>query len=94
MTTKELREKKKGELVKLLKESRLELAKLRLERKLESLTDPSEIRKKRREVAKIITVLKEKEVLDKIEDSGEARPSQEGKEKKPSKKGQSKEDGK
>lgn len=68
MEIKELREKEKNELVKLLKEARLELVKLRSERKIGSLSDGSAITKKRGEIARILTVLKEKEILRKVAD--------------------------
>lgn len=61
---KELREKEKSELIKLLKEARLELVKLRLDRKIGSLTDGSAIDKKRKEIARILTILGEKDVLE------------------------------
>lgn len=64
---KELREKKKDELLKLLEEARSELVKLRLERKTGSLADGSAIRKKRKEAARILTVLGEKEILKEAE---------------------------
>jgi len=66
MEIKELREKEKSELVKLLKEARLELVKLRLERKVGSLSDGSTITKKRKELARILTALKEKEILREV----------------------------
>ena len=64
MKIKELREKGKNELIKLLKEARAELVKLRLERKIGSLVDGSAIGKKRKEIVKILTVLREKEILE------------------------------
>lgn len=64
MKIKELREKGKNELMKLLKEVRVELVKLRLDRKVGSLADGSAIGKRRKEIAKILTVLKEKEILE------------------------------
>ena len=67
MEMKDLRGKKKKDLMVLLRDARLELGRLRLEKKVGSLTDPSEIRKKRREVARIATVFKEKEILEKLE---------------------------
>jgi len=64
MEIKELREKGKNELIKLLEEARVELVKLRLERKIGSLVDGSAISKKRKEIVKILTVLREKEILE------------------------------
>lgn len=64
MEIKELREKEKNELIKLLEEARAELVKLRLERKIGSLVDGSTISKKRKEIVKILTVLREKEILE------------------------------
>lgn len=66
MEIKELRGKKKDELIKLLKEVRLELVKLRLDRKIGSLVDGSVINKKRRGIARILTVLREKEILGEV----------------------------
>lgn len=66
MEIKELREKEKSELVKLLKEARLELVKLRSERRIGSLSDGSTITKKRKELARILTILKEKEILREV----------------------------
>lgn len=66
MNVKELRKKEEKELLKLLDEKRKELVKHRLDRKVGSLMNGSEITKMRREVARILTVLKEKEVLGEI----------------------------
>lgn len=64
MEAKELRKKEKKELLKLLSDTRGEIFELRASRTVGSLPDGSGIQKKRREVAKIKTVLKEKEILD------------------------------
>lgn len=66
MKIKELREKEKSELLKLLKEVQQELVKLRLERKAGSVVDGSTIPKKRKEMARIATVLREKEILTEV----------------------------
>lgn len=66
MRIKELRGKEKSELLKLLKEAQQELVKLRLERKVGSLADGSAILKKRKEMARIATVLREKEILTEV----------------------------
>lgn len=71
MEIKELREKGKSELIKLLKEARMELVKLNLDRRSGSLANGSVLEKKRKEIARILTVLKEKEILE--EARGEVR---------------------
>jgi len=63
MEAKELRKKEKKELIKLLSNARGEIVELRSSRAVGSLPDGSGIQKKRREVAKIKTVLKEREIL-------------------------------
>lgn len=60
---KDLREKEKKELLKLLGKSRAELSDLRTKRASNSLPDGSLIEKKRREIARILSVLEEKEIL-------------------------------
>lgn len=66
MEIKELREKGRTELMKLLKEARIELVRLKTEREVDSLADGSVIRKKRREIARLLTILKEKEILGEV----------------------------
>lgn len=66
METKELRKKEKKELVKMLTDIRGELGDLRSSRALGSLPNGSEIQKKRRDIARIKTVLKEKEIVDEV----------------------------
>jgi len=58
-----LREKTKGELVRLLRETQTALINLRLDRRAGALDDGSAIAKKRKEVAQISTVLAEKRIL-------------------------------
>lgn len=86
MEIKELREKGGNELVKLLNEARMELVKLRLNRKIGSLVDGSAIHKKRREIARILTVLREKEILQGVEKVAEESKEEKVVEKKASKK--------
>ena len=64
MTIKELREKQVKELQKSLDEARRELAGLKTSRSLGSLNDGSELKRKRVEIAQIMTVLNEKEIMD------------------------------
>ncbi len=69
-----LRKKEKKELEELLKEARLELIKLRSERKVGSLADGSAVKKKRREIAQALTILKEMEVLSEMTAKGGPAP--------------------
>jgi len=62
-TIKELREKEGKELRKVLQSTRVELAQLSGQRVGGSLKDNSTLKKKRKEVAQVLTVLKEKEIL-------------------------------
>jgi large subunit ribosomal protein L29 len=68
-TIKELRGKENKELVKLLTGARSKLVGLRASRTTGSLPNGSELRKERREIARILTVLKEQEILDKVKKS-------------------------
>ena len=54
MEIKDLRDKERGELLKLLKEARLELVRLKMERKTGSLADGSTIHKKQKEIAQSV----------------------------------------
>jgi ribosomal protein L29 len=63
MELKELRGKSNKELTKLLQEAGEGLLKLRADRKTGSLSDGSKVSKKRSEIARILTVLREKEIL-------------------------------
>ena len=63
---KEFREKEEKELRKVLAEIQAEISELRGKRAIGALADTSLIRKKRRDVAKIVTVLGEKDVLKEI----------------------------
>ncbi|MDP1710686.1 MAG: 50S ribosomal protein L29 [candidate division WWE3 bacterium] len=64
-----LREKEDKELRKILGETRAGLARLLGERASGSKKDSSSSRKKRREVARILTVLQEKEILKQVAES-------------------------
>ncbi|MFW6110059.1 MAG: 50S ribosomal protein L29 [Patescibacteria group bacterium] len=66
MEAQELREKTEQELLELLASLRKELQKLRVEHRLEGLTDTNVLRAKRRDIARIMTVLEEKEILKQI----------------------------
>ncbi|MEX1061780.1 MAG: 50S ribosomal protein L29 [Patescibacteria group bacterium] len=72
---KELREKEFSELKKLLLKNREELAGLRSARALGKLADGRELRNKRGEIAQILTLLKEKEILAGIEEKKVPVPS-------------------
>jgi ribosomal protein L29 len=63
---KELREKEEKELRKILDETQAEISQLRGKRATGALADTSSILKNRREVARILTVFGEKEVLKKV----------------------------
>jgi len=65
---KELREKSKQELEKNLTELRENVADLKIEHRTEGLLDTSELKKKRKEIARLMTVLREKSILAEIED--------------------------
>jgi large subunit ribosomal protein L29 len=60
MKAKDLRKKKKEELENLLKEKREKLAKLKLDLSLGKLKNVKEIKETKKDIAKILTVLKEK----------------------------------
>lgn len=60
MKPKELREKTKEELENLLKEKKARLMKLRFELKEGKLKNVAEIKETKRDIARILTILKEK----------------------------------
>ena len=68
---KELREKEMSELKNLLLKGREELAGLKSARALGKLSDGSELKRKRLEIAQTLTLIGEKEVLAKIEQKKE-----------------------
>ena len=68
---KELREKEMSELKKLLLKGREEMAGLKSARALGKLSDGSELKRKRLEIAQTLTLIGEKEVLAKIEQKKE-----------------------
>lgn len=69
MEIKPLREKPVGDLEKLLREAGSALAKLSFEKTLGKLKDKSQIGKKRKEIARISTVLGEKKILQQLENT-------------------------
>jgi len=71
MGVKELRKKRRSELSESLRKAREELVRFRLDRKLGSLADGSKLMKKRKEIARILTVLREKEILAIADSVGE-----------------------
>ena len=61
MNVKEIRDKSNDELLKTLEEFRKELFDLRFERATGSIENPMRIRELRKSIARILTVLKERE---------------------------------
>lgn len=61
MKTKEIREKTTDELKKFLKDSQIKLGKLNFEKISKPLKDNQEIKKTRRLIARIMSILGEKE---------------------------------
>jgi len=62
MKAKELRKLKTEELKKRADELKMELLKLRFQQKISGLEDPMKIRNTRRDIARVLTVLREKEL--------------------------------
>ncbi|MDO5439974.1 MAG: 50S ribosomal protein L29 [Erysipelotrichaceae bacterium] len=62
MNVKEIRDKSNDELLKTLDESKKELFDLRFERATGSIDNPMRIRELRKTIARILTVLKEREM--------------------------------
>jgi large subunit ribosomal protein L29 len=58
---KDIREKSVDELAKLLKEKKLHLFELKLKFKTQQLTNPNEITQTRRDISRVLTLMKEKE---------------------------------
>ncbi len=58
---KDIREKSVDELTKLLKEKKLHLFELKLKFKTQQLTNPNEITQARRDISRVLTLMKEKE---------------------------------
>jgi ribosomal protein L29 len=63
---KEFREKEEKELRKVLAEAQTEISQLRGKRAIGSLADTSAISKKRRETARMMTALGEKEIMKEV----------------------------
>jgi len=62
MKASELRKMKLEELKKKAEELKMELLKLRFKQKISGLDNPMAIRKLRRDVARVLTVMREKEL--------------------------------
>ena len=62
MTVKEIREKETGHLTEELAEKRKHLFDLRSQAVTEKLEDPSQLRKTRKEIARMKTVLRQREL--------------------------------
>ena len=62
MKTAELRKMKREELIKRVEELKTELLRLRFRNRIEKLKNPNVIRQTRRDIAKILTILREKEL--------------------------------
>ena len=65
MTVKEIREKETGHLKEALGETRKHLFDLRSQAVTEKLEDPSQLRKTRREIAQMQTILRQRELAAK-----------------------------
>ncbi len=62
MKTAELRKMKVDELRKKVDELKMELLKLRFKQKVSGLDNPMAVRKLRRDIARVLTVIREKEL--------------------------------
>ena len=64
MNIKEIRDKSSDELKKKLEEAKVELFDLRFQRATGSIENPMRIRELKKSIARILTVLKEREVKE------------------------------
>ena len=64
MRADELRGLERGELTTMLEEARRELFNLRFQAATRQIQDPSEIRKVRRRIARILTIMREQELME------------------------------
>ncbi len=62
MKTAELRKMRREELIKKVEELKTELLRLRFRNRIEKLKNPNVIRQTRRDIARILTILREKEL--------------------------------
>ncbi len=62
MKANELRKLKKEELLKKVEELKMELLRLRFKNKIEKLKNPNVIRQTKRDIARILTIIREKEL--------------------------------
>ena len=62
MKAAELRKMKLGELKKKADELKMELLKLKFQQKISGLDNPMEVRNLRRDIARVLTVIREKEL--------------------------------
>ncbi len=62
MKAAELRKMKREELIKKVEELKMELLRLRFRNRIEKLKNPNVIRQTRRDIARILTILREKEL--------------------------------
>jgi len=62
MKASELRKMKKEELLKKVDELKMELLRLRFKNRIEKLKNPNIIRQTRRDIARILTIIREKEL--------------------------------
>lgn len=58
----ELRQQSKEELEKMLKQEREKLLRLKIEKELGKLKDTSQIKKTKKRIARILTILREREI--------------------------------
>lgn len=63
MRAPELRGKTEKELKEELSKLRNELSELRIKKRTDGLEDPNVLKKKRQEIARLMTVIREKEIL-------------------------------
>ena len=66
METNELRQKNEEELKTLVEEWEKDLQELKMEHRTEGLIDTSELKRKRKDIARAKTVLREKTILSRI----------------------------
>ncbi len=62
MKANELRKLKKEELLKKVDELKMELMRLRFKNKIERLKNPNVIRRTKKDIARVLTIIREKEL--------------------------------
>ena len=79
MTTKEIREKESGHLNTELAEKQKHLYELRGQAVTEKLEDPSQLRKTRRDIARIKTELRQRQITQSKQTAAKAQPAAQAK---------------